>query len=98
MEADFELLLVNLIKPYLQWITISGIDNNCHDISILSSIIIVELKQYKTVSGCMVILDRMKLLFWIDTASDKIMQSNLDGSQSMAIFNQKSHSCLSNSY
>ena len=94
MEADFELLLVNLIKPYLQWITISGIDNNCRDISILNSIIIVKLKPWMYDY----ILDRMKLLFWIDTASDKIMQSNLDGSQSMAIFNQKSHSCLSNSY
>jgi hypothetical protein len=41
---------------------------------------------------------RLELLFWIDAASDKIMQSNLDGSQPTEILNQQSHSCLSNSY
>ena len=39
--------------------------------------------------------DRLELLFWIDTASDKIMQANLDGSQPTAILDQQSHSCLS---
>ena len=46
---------------------------------------------------CINFYDRLELLFWIDAASDKIMQSNLDGSQPTAILDQQSHSCLSNS-
>ena len=44
----------------------------------------------------LIYIDRLELLFWIDAANDKIMQSNLDGSHPTTILKQQSHSCLSN--